>query len=126
MTTASSNTRRSYISLACFLAISCLLLMTGCGKQDPLMKDKNVQAMNCANQLSMVANAKKLWAEQNNKTPNDTPTMEDITPFVRGAIACPGGGTYTIGKVADLPTCSIPEHQAEFVKKVQNTPAPTQ
>lgn len=114
-----------YTFVALVFAV-CLAVTTSCSKQerDPAMLDKNTQTMNCANQLRMFANAKKLWAEQNNKTADDTPTMDDIRPLIRGSTTCPGGGTYTLGKVADLPTCSIPEHQAAFTKMMQEQSTP--
>jgi hypothetical protein len=111
-----------YLSFACFLAV-CLPLLTGCGRQDSPLKDKSMQASVCATQLGMFANAKKLWAEQNNKTTNDTPAMEDLVPFIRCQTNCPGGGAYNLGKIGETPTCSIPEHQAAFVKQMQQQQA---
>lgn len=113
-------------TLTALLFVSCLAITTmSCShqQQDSQMQDKNVQALNCANQLKMFANAKQLWAEQNNKGPNDTPTMDEIAPFIRCNTNCPGGGTYNLGKVGETPTCSIPEHQAAFTKMLQEQSA---
>jgi len=44
---------------------------------------------------------------------NGTPvTEDDIKPYIRGGTlpTCPAGGKYTIGKVGELPTCSITGH----------------
>jgi hypothetical protein len=51
---------------------------------------------------------------------NDLPTWDDIRPWLPwhrdgGDVIprCPAGGTYTIGRVADFPTCSVPGHALE-------------
>jgi hypothetical protein len=46
------------------------------------------------------------------KTNGATVTAADITPYLVGKRmpVCPAGGRYTIGKVGDKPTCSIPGH----------------
>jgi hypothetical protein len=112
---------RPYFSLAAAF----LVLTAGCSRQAPSMRgDKSVQANICANQLIMLADAKSLWAEQGNKTTNDTPLMKDLVPFIRCPTNCPGKGIYTLGKVGELPSCSIPEHQAVFLKKMQPAEAP--
>ena len=100
-------------------AAAFLILAMGCEKQEPsMMGDKTVQASICANQLKMFANAKTLWAQQENKTTNDTPQMQDLLPFIRCQTNCPGGGAYTLGNVGEMPKCSIPELQGAFLKKM--------
>ncbi len=60
----------------------------------------------CINILRQIDGAKQQWAIENHKLTNDVPTWADIQPYLRGD-RCPDGGTYTIGPVRDLPTCSI-------------------
>lgn len=67
----------------------------------------------CINNLRQLDAAKAQWALENNKTGNDMPTMDDLRPFLKGKISCPAGGHYTLGTVADRPTCSIPGHTLE-------------
>jgi RNA polymerase sigma factor (sigma-70 family) len=69
----------------------------------------------CINNLRLIDSAKQQWALEHNKTGEDTPTWDDIKPYLgRGANGeipvCPDGGVYTIGKVGEKPTCSIPSH----------------
>jgi hypothetical protein len=70
----------------------------------------------CINNLRQIDGAKNEWALENSKT-NGTPvTAADIKPYLkldaRGNLPkCPAGGTYTIGKVGEPPTCSVPEHK---------------
>jgi hypothetical protein len=69
----------------------------------------------CINNLRLIDAAKQQWALENKKQSTDTPTMQDLRPYIgRGPNgempACPGGGVYTIGTVGEKPTCSIPGH----------------
>ncbi len=55
----------------------------------------------------MIHGAKQQWALKNHKSSNDVPTWKDIEPSLKADLRCPFGGTYTIGRVGDLPTCSL-------------------
>jgi hypothetical protein len=81
------------------------------------VKARNVSMQNaCINNLRQIDGAKNEWALENNKT-NGTPVTEaDIKPYLKlGAGGnfpkCPAGGTYTIGPVGSVPTCSVPGHK---------------
>ena len=65
------------------------------------------------NNLRRIDAAKNQWAFENGK-PNGTPVTEsDIVPYLGGGKfpKSSAGGTYTIGKVGEKPTCSIPGHE---------------
>ena len=68
----------------------------------------------CANNLKLIDSAKNAWALQNNKSSNDTPTWRDLTPYYKGTnlVFCPAGGVIRIGRMNELPACSIggPRH----------------
>jgi hypothetical protein len=70
----------------------------------------------CINNLRQIDAAKNEWALEKGK-PNGTPvTEDDIKPYIKldangNFPKCPAGGTYTIGKVGEKPTCSIPGHE---------------
>jgi len=66
----------------------------------------------CINNLRQIDACKQQWALENHKSPNDVPTCADLMPYYSGPgtnkpPTCPQGGTYTIRRVADVPTCSI-------------------
>jgi hypothetical protein len=63
----------------------------------------------CINNLRQIAAAENQWVLENSKTTNDVPTSADILPYLRSSHmpVCPDGGTYTIGRVGQPPTCSI-------------------
>jgi len=67
----------------------------------------------CVANLKSIEGAKAYWALENKKNDQDVPSDADLFGQDK-AIArkpdCPAGGTYTLGSVADKPTCSVPEH----------------
>ena len=66
----------------------------------------------CINNLRLIDSAKEQWAMENNKNDGDTPTWDDLTPYLKaGQPECPAGGTYTIGAVGTNPTCSVADHE---------------
>ncbi|SPE59898.1 exported hypothetical protein [Verrucomicrobia bacterium] len=96
------------------IVLACLILCFGCR---PKQSDRYAQSPEfgtCINGLRMIDSAKQMWAlEHHPISSNVVPTWEDIGPYVRLPapkdlkwLHCPSGGTYTIGRVADLPTCS--------------------
>ncbi len=77
---------------------------------------QKVQSDNaCINNLRLIDAAKQQWALENKKQSTDTPTLDDLRPYIgrgpKGELpTCPDGGTYTVGTVGEKPTCSIPAH----------------
>jgi hypothetical protein len=66
----------------------------------------------CINNMRQIEAAKNEWALENGISNDVTVTENDITPYIQlnsnsSIPPCPSGGTYTIGKVRDLPTCSL-------------------
>ena len=73
----------------------------------------------CIFNLVCIDGAKQQWALEKYASldeaySNAVPTTEDIHNYnsrnTYPMPICPRGGTYTIGRVADLPTCSFPGH----------------
>ena len=66
----------------------------------------------CINNLRQIDGAKNEWALEKGKKAGDAVTEADITPYLKSGKlpTCPSGGTYTIGKVGENPTCSIRGH----------------
>ncbi|MGA2787640.1 MAG: hypothetical protein ABSF60_08935 [Verrucomicrobiota bacterium] len=66
----------------------------------------------CVINLRGIDAAKIEWAQENSKTNGTIVTESDIKPYLLldpggNLRKCPQGGTYTIGKVGDKPTCSL-------------------
>ena len=84
-----------------------LLLVTLCGCGPPA-------AESCRANLRQMASAKRTWALERNKTTNDIPVWSDIGPYLKAVpLECPRGGTYTLGRAGQVPTCSAPGHTIE-------------
>jgi hypothetical protein len=69
-------------------------------------------ANTCINNLRQIEAAKEEWAMVNGKTNCDVVTTIDITPYIQlnsnsQIPGCPAGGIYTIGRIGELPTCSL-------------------
>jgi WD40 repeat protein len=75
---------------------------------------RTMNANTCISNLRRIEGAKQMWALDNHKQNTDTPTMEDLRPCFgpgpNGELVCPDGGVYTLGKIGNKPTCSIPGH----------------
>jgi hypothetical protein len=66
----------------------------------------------CVNNLRQIEAAKQKWAVENGKTNGSVVTENEIIPYLQGWTRtnfpeCPSGGTYTIGKIGENPTCSL-------------------
>jgi hypothetical protein len=71
----------------------------------------------CPHTLMVIDGCKQEWELENRKTTNDTPTWNDLRPYLpkdwtNGTPRCPEGGTYTAGRIGDPPKCSLggPRH----------------
>jgi hypothetical protein len=71
----------------------------------------------CINNLRLIDGAKQMWAMENQKTNSDTPAWGDIRQYLSRCggddtpiPTCPSGGTYTLGRMDQKPTCSIRGH----------------
>lgn len=79
-----------------------VLLLGGCARP---------ASESCYTPLLQIEGAKESWMQEKRQTTNDTPTWEDLAGFFRSVpLRCPDGGTYAIGRIGELPTCSIQGH----------------
>jgi hypothetical protein len=82
----------------------------------PFIPDGRTSPKNaCINNLRLIDGATQAWALEHHKSDTDVPTWAELRPyFTRGTnvviLHCPSGGTYTLGSVSNIPTCSIPGH----------------
>jgi competence protein ComGC len=100
-----------YVCLA--LALVWIPMMAAIAIPNFVKARETAQKYACINNLRRIEGAKEVWALQNNKDTNSTPTMQDLTPFLKGNVAtlrCPAGGSYAINKVGVPPSCTIPSH----------------
>jgi len=79
------------------------------------VKARSTAQMNaCLSNLRQIDDAKQQWATANNKQATDTPTAQELEPYLHRSfttLKCPAGGVYTINSVGQAPGCSIPQHE---------------
>jgi hypothetical protein len=98
-----SKPSKVIIGVACVLTVASMFVpgfRHKWGKREP-------HPQICINNLRQIGGAKQQWALENHKTTNDVPLWDDVRPYLRIGIACPQGGTYTLGRVDEPPRCSI-------------------
>ena len=69
----------------------------------------------CIANLIQLDGHKEQWGNELKKSPSDVPTDADlkgmpISGIYYGRERCPLGGVYTLGRLDQKPTCSIPDH----------------
>jgi hypothetical protein len=66
------------------------------------------QAAACQANRRQIQIAKKMWADDKGKSGTDTPTWEDLKPYLGGqTFKCAGGGEYEINAVNEQVGCSV-------------------
>src|SRR5437016_4173312 len=71
------------------------------------IRARTTPAMNyCVNTLRMLDGAKQQWVLENRRSPGDSVSWNDITPYLKMPLVCSRGGTYILGRVGELPRCS--------------------
>ena len=73
-------------------------------------------ALGCISSLRVIDAAEKEWALEYHKTTNDMPTWDDLRPYCwsNRIPVCPDGGTYTLGRVGQLPVCSLGDKEPSY------------
>lgn len=59
--------------------------------------------MGCVNNLQLIDAAKTSWAQEKNKKQTDTPTANELAPYLKDGVMpkCPAGGDYKINSVSE-------------------------
>jgi prepilin-type N-terminal cleavage/methylation domain-containing protein len=71
------------------------------------------RATTCQANMRSMDTAKEHWSMENGAAATATPTAQElVTEYMRARYEdrlpdCPAGGTYTLGDMSTLPTCSI-------------------
>jgi len=75
----------------------------------------NEPALACLNNLRQIDAAEQAWGLERKTSTNEVPTWEDLRTYFHSLPPrCPAGGTYSLVRVGDLPTCSVAEHTALY------------
>jgi hypothetical protein len=98
--------------VAVYLFLLCAVVLPN------FIRARSTSAQNaCINNLRQIDGAKQQWALENNITNDAKPSWANVQPYMgRGSQGespkCPQGGTYILGRLSELPSCSIggPRH----------------
>jgi uncharacterized protein YceK len=101
----------SYQHLPLAITAAVVLLLSGCNATESTT-DPTVA---CYANLNAIDRSKQIWMMEHHKTTNDIPTGDDLRPYFGDwPPKCPSGGTYTIGRIGEIPSCSVSEHAAAY------------
>src|SRR5258705_2692782 len=101
--------KRFIIALA---SIAVVVVIAGVGLRRYVRAHAMPAAHPCVNNLAVIDGYIQQWTLKKHKTTNDTPTWEDLRPWLtRGTNyqmpECPHGGTSTLGRVGESPMTSL-------------------
>jgi hypothetical protein len=101
-----------YISIG--LSLILIPMMVAIALPNFVRARQTAQQNICVKNLRMIDVAKQSWALENRKTLEDEPAPSALAPYLRrdfSLLRCPAGGSYSIHKVGQLPTCTVPNHR---------------
>ncbi len=107
-----------YVSIGLSLLIIPLLFMISLpnfnkARQGAQGNRQGAQGNTCINNLRRIDAAKQTCAMEKKLSADDTPSAEDLRPYLGQAfetLKCPQGGTYSIGRIGDPPSCTVLQH----------------
>jgi hypothetical protein len=112
-----TTTKKNFLLVACVSAVVVpgMWLFFIWDNRMPTMPPKEP----CRANLRQIHGAILTWQLENQKSTNDVVLWTHLVGldlYLREMPKCPGGGTYMITRVGDLPSCSISEHTDYFRK----------
>lgn len=77
---------------------------------------EGAHARACQHNMKQILGAKERWAMDHNRNGDDKPEIADLMPdyLRKPETKCPAGGSYNIGSLDEIPTCSLGGVQGEY------------
>lgn len=101
------NRRIRKLGWTCIVSVPALVFFGIPNQVHSITSTKNV----CINNLRQIDGAKEQWALEKSIEGKPSVSMADIAPFLKSPNPkCPEGGVYILGKIDELPKCSIAGH----------------
>jgi prepilin-type N-terminal cleavage/methylation domain-containing protein len=105
-----TNRRLAFTLVEVMIVISLVGLLAAMAVPSFLRSRNAAHRSTCINNLKQIDSAIQQWATERKKPQSASVEFSDISPYLKGAVVCPSGGTsfsdsYTLSTVADLPLC---------------------
>ncbi|HRI44731.1 MAG TPA: type II secretion system protein [Fimbriimonadaceae bacterium] len=98
--------RRGFTVVEFMIVILVIGILASIAAPQFMKARESSRAKTCASALKQIESAKSQWALELGKGEDAAPHMNDLVPYVKEWPICMSGGTYTIGKVGEIATCS--------------------
>jgi len=105
-----ANDRSGFTLVEIMIVVSLVALLAAMAVPSFLRSRNAAHRSTCINNLKQIDSAIQQWATENRKPQSARVDFSDVSPYLKGAVVCPSGGTsfsdsYAISTVADLPSC---------------------
>jgi hypothetical protein len=100
-----------YISIGLSLLI--IPLLVSISLPNFMKARQGVQVNVCIDNLRRIDRAKQTCAMEKKLSADDTPSADDLRPYLGQSfdtLKCPLGGTYSINRIGDPPSCTVLQH----------------
>ncbi len=104
MISSKAHVKLEILWLFLMIIMLCILFLCSC---------KKVPKTSCYANLANIDGAKEIWAAQKHATNGTSVSEMELRPYLRNKVfpKCPSDGKYTIGKIGEIPTCSLSIHK---------------
>ena len=107
---------KGFTLIEIMIVIAIIALLAGFAIPNYLKSRTLAQTNMCINHLRQIDGAIQEWATEHRKTELQPVEYTDISPYLKGSVVCPAGGTtfldsYSITTVSEKPVCKrVPSH----------------
>ena len=105
--------RKNFTLVEIMIVVAIIGLLAAIAIPNFIQARNKARTNSCINNLRQIDAAKEQWAMANNKNETAEPTWNDLVGangYLKVSPVCRKQGTYTIGKINERPTCSVPKH----------------